>query len=623
MRYRIKTLFLFLFLFCLFNVNTFAAHTHTSNCYPGTLHICDGDENTYGTCYKEQISTYHTHEGKDNTETPNGCYTKPYIVYHEHIGLPNKIGPYGCYTVPTPVYHIHKGEPNQTTANGCYIKPTYVYHQHIGEPNQTIANGCYTREVPQYHTHTSACVGEVEKPCIHTIIFADETGNWTFGMYNCPSCQNFTFEGFSEPVVCDYGSNLQIYQGTCSTCGYAGNGTWINETIQDDLPCSAMFTHYYVANEITCGKDETTVDSIIYDIGCGKNEGTIDGKIYDLGCGKSETTVEKTVYSLGCGKDETTIEKTLYTLDCTKTSDTIESVKYKNNCNKENGAYYSEYGAKVKPQCHVTVTSIKAKYPIQKTDNPDFTLIVTYLDGHVEENKATIANWNSSMTYNDTDIPLYYTCKTKVNGSYSTLTTNIKLTSIKNSTNPPTPTLIPLPTQSPIIIVKPTIMPTPTLTPNITIVQKPNTTQNSTTNQKDATTKTPTLIILQENPHNEFLENEEEIEDNQLDLNSPYSNNETSLSIFQKDLFNPTPIETNKAGGISIGLIIAIIVSTILVLGGLGIFIFLYIQNKKINAISIEENEELIGKQYDELDEVEPIKEPKNEPQIEEDDIDI
>ena len=61
----------------LLSINVFA-HEHTSDCYAGTIHSCDGNETTYGLCYNTPI--YHTHtdecysiecKATDTTNTKN------------------------------------------------------------------------------------------------------------------------------------------------------------------------------------------------------------------------------------------------------------------------------------------------------------------------------------------------------------------------------------------------------------------------------------------------------------------------------------------------------------------------------------------------------------------------
>lgn len=387
--------------------------------------------------------------------------------------------------------HICSGD--EKNGGGCYGSPVYTYHKHTGQSGLSVSNGCYTTPVNTYHTHVDACYQDTNKDCPHTVVFSNNGELETIGLYSCPSCGNETFNGYKKGITCEHANGtIDVYAGSCSSCGYTGNSTWINDTIENNEPCSASYTHSYIEKELICGKDTTTIDKVEYVLGCGKTEESID------------------------------------------------KIQYKKLCNKENNAFYDSYGKKVSPQCHYIVDSIKPKVKEQKTKTPDFTIYVTYLDGHVEEAKASKADWNKNVVYNNNDIVLYYSGKTTADGKINTLTTVVKLTTPVEYTATPTPTKRPTATPTPIKITQPAKV---TITPLATQVP----TQSVLNGLEDEfATPTPTQSIDDElsNPLN--VDENSTITDNDVTVLNDTNNsqNGTSHNILEDEGIN---VEEEKA----------------------------------------------------------------------------
>lgn len=279
--------------------------------------------------------------------------------------------------------HICHG--NEESGGNCYA-PVYQYHQHIGEEKKSKPNGCYNKPKYIYHIHNNNCNNYTQKECQHNIKTEIEKNT-----YVCPLCGKATFIGKKEFVLCTKEQGLYAYYGVCSNekCKYMGNSKLLDET-------NISFNHYYYDNKYVCGKTESTIENIIYELGCGK------------------------------------------------TNETIEKIYYQKICGKENNKFYNSRGMNVIPQCSTTIVSITPKQNIQVGTTPDFTIVVSYLDGHKQEKQATKADWNSNKIYKNQNIVLYFTCRTKTNGEINTLTTTINFTNIDlNIENTSTPTQIP------------------------------------------------------------------------------------------------------------------------------------------------------------------------------------
>ena len=301
----------------------------------------------------------------------------------------------GCYTEAVNTYHKHTGKAGQTYANGCYTVPVYTYHKHTGKAGQTYANGCYTVPVYTYHKHTAACYTEKDTDCSHTLTFGTEAVPGIPSLLVCPQCGRETFTGFRQDIVCG-GTQYTAYAGLCASCGYAGNCTGYTGQITDGKPMTAVFTHTVKTETLTCGKTENTAESVVYTLGCGKTENSIESVVYTPGCGKSETVPEKTVYKKTCGK--------------------------------ESGHYYDASGKEVQPVCSQIAVSVAPKVPVQTAQTPDFTLTVTYLDGHTAEVQPQRADWSAQGVYKDQDISLYWTGQSNAYGQKTQFVTSFKLT---------------------------------------------------------------------------------------------------------------------------------------------------------------------------------------------------
>ena len=312
----------------------------------------------------------------------------------------------------------HICEGNEENGGKCY-SPIYEYHKHNGEPNKTYPNGCYTKPNYNYHKHTDSCIKYTKKECSHSVTTTSNKED-----YVCPKCGKLSFYGKKEFVLCSKEQGLYAYLGKCKNekCNYNGNAYSINDT-------TISFSHYYYENEYICGKNEITIDSVFYELNCGK------------------------------------------------TNSTIEKVTYKKTCGKENGSFYNLKGMRVVPQCSTTIVSIAPKTKTQIGTKPDFTLIVTYLDGHTGEKQATKADWNSNKPYDNQNIVLYFTGRTKTNGEVNTLTTTINFSTPKPTI---TPTIKPQVEEikeieileEEIVENTPIITPTLTSTPNPIVIEK-------------------------------------------------------------------------------------------------------------------------------------------------------
>ena len=353
----------------------------------------------------------------------------------KHICNGNETTYGSCYSNKNVTYHTHIGKEG-TTANGCYTKENIIYHKHVGSEGTT-ANGCYTKENITYHKHNDNCYKEKNNECQHIIDMGNSNNLKIMDYYNCPNCSNEDFYGYYQSLSCD--TTIHLYAGECENCGYKGNAT-ITKTIINNNPAQISYSHNTTKKELSCGKTEQSIDKIVYTLNCGKTEQSIEKAIYTLNCGKTEKSVEKTTYILNCGKTEQSIEKTTYLKTCKKTS----------------GNYYNSKGEKISPTCNQVIVSIKPKTEKQTTFNPDFTLVATYLDGHIAEIKPSIANYNENQTYKNEKVTLTYNGFIGSASNKSSISTYIYLTTPITPT--PTQTITPTPT----LVVIPTTNPTPT-----------------------------------------------------------------------------------------------------------------------------------------------------------------
>ena len=284
--------------------------------------------------------------------------------------------------------------------------------RHICDGSSTQYGACYQEQVIEYHKHTNSCYQTVEDDCTHTIDVIVDNQIINIDYLNCPKCNEPNFYGY-------------IYSFTCDKNG---------ENI-------VLYAGY-------CDK-------------CGYEGNSTIKRV------NTPSVAAQISYSHKISTDK---------LVCGKTTDTIEKTTYLKTCKKENGAYYDSNGNKVEPTCNSVIVDIKAKNPTQTTNNPDFTLIATYLDGHTSEIKPTIAEYSSNKQYKNEQIRLSYTGIITKAGQKGTLVAYLHLT---------TPT--PSPTTTPTITPTPT--PTPTSTQEKTTEKNTQTTQEKTT--EDTTKKEP------------------------------------------------------------------------------------------------------------------------------------
>lgn len=138
---------------------------------------------------------------------------------------------------------------------------------------------------------------------------------------------------------------------------------------------------------------------------------------------------------------------------------------YVKTCGKTSGRYYNSAGQYLMPQCNKIGVGIEPVEPVQQTNNPNFKINVTFLDGHTEQVQASRTDWNSSKYYgSDGVITVYW------NGLVNSALTPGEISAQIKFTSPPTPT----PTQTPIPTQEPTATPiqiteTPTPTEELPI----------------------------------------------------------------------------------------------------------------------------------------------------------
>ena len=448
--------------------------------------------------------------------------------------------------------HICDG--NETTQGTCYGNPIYTYHKHLGVENQSESNGCYTKPVYTYHEHKAECYKGTTNNCSHTITFGTADSLRVPSLYSCPQCKEIAFEGFVEKVNCEFEKDLTIYAGKCSKCNYQGNSSWINNVIDDGQPYSAKLIHNYAKNELVCGKTLETIESTIYELNCGK------------------------------------------------TLETIESIKYQKICNKENGAYYDINGFKVTPQCSNTVVSIIPKNKVQTTNVPDFTIIVTYLDGKMEEKQPNRADWVSNKIYKQENVVLYYTCKNSVDGKVNTLTTTINLTTPVKVENTPIPTITPLPNN------KVTPLPTIELTnpPKVTQTPIKNPT-NNIKNENPIVTSIPKFENVEITNKDKDKAKDEQVENNKNENTGSLINNFDFETRKENKDGHDVTIQTNKAMCIFL-----IILAIFFIFTGLFVLIYFKAKNKMEKRKEKKEEDRLYayGKTFD--DEVDELPEENN-----------
>ena len=143
--------------------------------------------------------------------------------------------------------------------------------------------------------------------------------------------------------------------------------------------------------------------------------------------------------------------------------------------------------------CNTKIKDVVPKNKYQTTKNPNFTLVVTYMDEHKEEVQPDRHDFNSSTTYaKDTEVCAYYSKGSDAFRCVFYITTP---TPIPTQTSIPTPTKKPTLIITPTTTVKPTKTPTPspTITVTPTITKKPTLTTTTTPTTKPS--QTPTLSL--------------------------------------------------------------------------------------------------------------------------------
>lgn len=163
---------------------------------------------------------------------------------------------------------------------------------------------------------------------------------------------------------------------------------------------------------------------------------------------------------------------------------------YQKTCNKTTGKYYNSQGQYLNPSCNYVIVSITPKVQNQVTDNPDFTIIATYLDGHTQEKQPTKVDYSPNKKYNNSSITISYSGIVTRAGNQGTLTTSITLSSPTPITTPtPTPTKVTTPTPTQVITPTPTTIITPTTLPTqqITPIAPTQSVENQQTSNQEIT----------------------------------------------------------------------------------------------------------------------------------------
>ena len=152
--------------------------------------------------------------------------------------------------------------------------------------------------------------------------------------------------------------------------------------------------------------------------------------------------------------------------------------------------------------CNTKISSIQPKTQHQTSKNPNFTLVITYMDGHTKDVQPKMTTFTSTATYaKDSKIIAYYEVDGKLNEYVFYITTPIEKTptptptKVVTQTPTPTPTKVITPTPTPTKKVTQTITPTPTKVVTPTPIKK--VTQTITPTPTKVVTPTPIKEITE------------------------------------------------------------------------------------------------------------------------------
>lgn len=116
-----------------------------------------------------------------------------------------------------------------------------------------------------------------------------------------------------------------------------------------------------------------------------------------------------------------------YSLTCGKSNSSV--VGYSTNCGKTAGCYYKG-NTRVYESCSNIVSKIEAVIPTQSVDRRrlDFSIKVTYLDGHSMITSPTSADYRSNKNYSNEKITLRYVGVNNKTGTTEEFTTTVTIT---------------------------------------------------------------------------------------------------------------------------------------------------------------------------------------------------
>lgn len=256
------------------------------------------------------------------------------------------------------------------------------------------------------------------------------------------------------------------------------------------------------------------------------------------------------------------------------------SITYVKTCGKTSGRYYNSAGQYLAAQCNKIATNIVATNPTQQGSFPNFSINVTFLDGHTEEMPAHRSDWTSKNDYSNGGIVTVFWSGLVNNAkNISELSTTINFTTPKPTPSPtPTPSVDTTPViETPTETIPPTIEVTPT--PELETIVTPEPTpiiESIPTPEVDKiVTPTPEVTIIPsiDDPvtYDEDLLTNENIEENQIDITTK----DTPTPNVQKPTIQP------KDKGFSWTLESIAIVSVLICIVISFVFIILYNCKKK------------------------------------------
>lgn len=266
-----------------------------------------------------------------------------------------------------------------THTDDCY---NGTKHTHTGSSSS--GGGCYTK--PNYHVHTGSST----------------SGGGCYGKANYHSHTSSCYKTASIPIVPLIKDYTLGWSKECPGCGAKGTITASFNTFGyriDGKTTSTGHLTVYAPCSI-CGYKMPTVES-------GQRSGTVYASV--ISCGKTTSTIDS--YSRNCGRTTSTI------------------VSYSRNCGKTANAYYNG-NTRVYEECGDMVTKIEPLVATQNVDRRkiDFSIKVTYVDGHTEILNPTTTNYQDSKNYNNEEVILIYNGIVDKVGTTKDFTTTMLLT---------------------------------------------------------------------------------------------------------------------------------------------------------------------------------------------------